>query len=184
MSHRPVEPRIPSSASRAKPAQRYQLTILLTLAACAVSHPLGPTPNNLASDASIDTLLLRSVASLLADDALGGRRTGTAGARTAAAYLVSECRRLGLEPLSGAGYRQEVPLLAATIVPGRSQIRIVGPGVDTTFAIPADFLADVGNARTLRDFAGELAYVGQAREVLWRRSDLPPLAGRVALMRA
>jgi hypothetical protein len=41
----------------------------------------------------------------------------------------------------------------------------------------------VGTGRTLRDFAGDLVYVGRAPDILFRRSDLPSLEGKVALMR-
>jgi hypothetical protein len=46
-----------------------------------------------------------------------------------------------------------------------------------------EFIADVGTGRTLHDFAGDLVYVGRAPDILFRRSDLPPLEGRVALLR-
>lgn len=131
----------------------------------------------------MDTLTLRAAASFLASDALLGRGTGTEGGRAAAAYLASECRRLGFTPVTEAGFDQELPLTQATIVPGGTTIRITGPGVDTTFAVWEDFIPDVGTARTLRGFSGELAYVGRAREILFRRSDLPPLQGKVALLR-
>jgi hypothetical protein len=183
---------MPISTLRGTPAEKSlppcrllksaALLVAAALAGCGGTHP----PNPLGPQAEappVDTLLLRGVTSYLADDALEGRGTGTRGGRLAAAYLASECRRLGLVPLAGDRYDQDVPLVRATIVPGATSVRIVGPGVDTTFAHGENFLVDVGNDRTLRDFAGELAYVGQAREVLWRRSDLPPLEGRIALLR-
>lgn len=132
----------------------------------------------------VDTLTLRAAASFLASDALLGRGTATEGGRAAAAYLESECRRLGLGPLTSAGFSQELPLTQATIVPTGTTIRITGPGVDTTFQEWEDFIPDVGTSQTLRGFSGELAYVGRAQEILFRRSDLPPLQGKVALLRS
>lgn len=132
----------------------------------------------------MDTLALRAAAAFLASDALQGRGTGSEGGRVTAAYLASECRRLGFSPLTDRGYEQDLPLTQATIVPATTSIRITGPGVDTTFAHWDDFIPDVATARTLRGFSGELAYVGRAREILFRRSDLPPLEGKVALLRS
>jgi hypothetical protein len=96
----------------------------------------------------------------------GGRRPARPGdrgsRRVAAAYLAAECRRLGLLPL-GDSYFQELPITEATIVPGGTSVRITGPGVDTTFAYYDDFIPDVGTEATLRDFGGDLVYVGRAR---------------------
>jgi hypothetical protein len=149
--------------------------------ACARPGPgaLAPRP----SEHEVDTLTLRAAASFLASDALLGRATASEGGQAAAAYLMAECRRLGFLPLPGAGYIQELPLTQATIVPGGTTVRITGPGVDTTFAHWDDFIPDVGTATTLREFSGGLAYVGRAQEILFRRSDLPPLQGKVALLR-
>jgi hypothetical protein len=150
--------------------------------ACGRPGP-GPAPAP-STHAAVDTLTLRAAASFLASDALLGRATGSAGGRAAAAYLVAECRRLGLLPVGRDGYAQELPLTQATIVPGGTAVRITGPGVDTTFTHWDDFIPDVGTAATLRGFSGELAYVGRAQEILFRRSDLPPLQGKVALLRS
>lgn len=152
-------------------------------AACGRAAPGAPAPSVSRQPHAVDTLSLRATASFLASDALQGRATGSAGGQAAAAYLAAECRRLGLSPVAGAGYAQELPLTQATIMPGGTTIRIVGPGVDTTFTHWDDFVPDVGTAATLRPFSGELAYVGRAQEILFRRSDLPPLEGKVALLR-
>ena len=157
----------------------------LAVLACGRSAPAGVGPVAAGDGGhSVDTLTVRAAASFLASDALQGRGTGTEGGRVAAAYLASECRRLGLVPLTAAGYAQELPLTQATIVPEATTVRLLGPGVDTTFAYWDDFIPDVGTAATLRDFSGELAYVGRAQEILFRRSDLPPLEGKVALLRS
>jgi len=153
------------------------LPAVLAGLACARSGPETVAP-------LVDTLTIRAAASFLASDALLGRRTGTEGGQVAAAYLAAECRRLGLEPLAGSGYEQDLPLTQATIVPAATTIRITGPGVDTTFVHWDDFIPDVGTEQPLRGFSGELAYVGRAQDILFRRSDLPPLEGKVALLRS
>ena len=85
--------------------------------------------------------------------------------------------------MSGRSYFQTVALREATIDEAASRIRVIGPGVDTVFLHHEEFIVDVGTGRTLRDFAGDLVYVGRAPDILFRRSDLPSLAGKVALMR-
>ncbi|HET9039184.1 MAG TPA: M28 family peptidase [Gemmatimonadales bacterium] len=170
-----------------------RFSTLLTLFASAVPVALacgrpglaGVAPAGVrAGTPTVDTLTLRAAASFLASDALRGRGTGTEGGRAAAAYLAAECRRLGLAPLTDTGYAQDLPLTQATIVPEATTVRITGPGVDTTFVHWEDFIPDVGTGQTLRGFSGELAYVGRAQEILFRRSDLPPLQGKVALLRS
>lgn len=131
----------------------------------------------------LDTLTMRAVTRVLASDSLQGRKTGTVGGTMAARFIADKCAGLGLMPVSGDGYFQTVPLREATIDQGASRIRVIGPDVDTVFLHHEEFIADVGTGRTLRDFAGDLVYVGRAPDILFRRSDLPPLEGKVALMR-
>jgi hypothetical protein len=152
--------------------------------ACARQPSAGPAPDRGGLVPGVDALTMRAASSFLASDALMGRGTATVGGRAAAAFLASECRRLGFAPLDTRGFIEDVPLTQATIVPGATTIRITGPGVDTTFVHWDDFIPDVGTATTLRGFSGELAYVGRAQEILFRRSDLPPLEGKVALLRS
>ena len=83
----------------------------------------------------------------------------------AAAYLVAECRRLGLLPVGRGGYAQELPLTQATIVPGGTTVRMTGPGVDTAFSpgaatIPRTTTGTSGfrskASRAIADFAIEV----------------------------
>jgi hypothetical protein len=162
-----------------------QLSTLRTLCLPAVLAGLAcarPGPETVAP--LVDTLTIRAAASFLAGDALLGRKTGTEGGGVAAACLAAECRRLGLAPRAAAGCEQDLPLTQATIVPAATTIRLAGPGLDTTFIHWNDLIPDVGTEQTLRGFSGELAYVGRAHDILFRRSDLPPLEGKAALLRS
>src|SRR5256885_1666704 len=47
---------------------------------------------------------------------------------------------------------------------------------------PSSFIPNASGQGTLADFAGELAWVGGATDVLARPDLLPPLTGRVAIM--
>lgn len=138
----------------------------------AVPQGLSPT----------DTLLMRRVAVALSADAMLGRKTGTPGADSAAQFIAAACGETGLRPV-GDRWFQSVPLLASTIDTAATRIRVIGPGVDTLFFHHEEFIVDLGTRSTLRGFSGELAYVGRAHDILFRKSELPPLEGKVALMR-
>jgi hypothetical protein len=155
------------------------LCLPAVLAGLACSKPDAETVAPL-----VDTLAIRAAASFLASDALVGRKTDTEGGPVAAAYLAAEWRRLGLAPRAAAGREQDLPLTQATIVPAAPTIRLTGPGLDTTFVHWDNFIPDVDTEPTLRRFSDELAYVGRAQDIRFRRSDLPPLEGRVALLRS
>src|SRR5688572_14316128 len=56
-----------------------------------------------------DTILLKKHITTLADDAMEGRETGTAGEKLAYEYLSGEFRRSGLLPKGTQGYIQPFP---------------------------------------------------------------------------
>lgn len=125
---------------------------------------------------------MRRIAVALSADAMLGRKTGAAGADAAAQYLAAACRALGFDS-TGGSLHQTVPLLESTIDTAGTRMRVIGPGVDTVFYHHDEFIADLGTRATLRGFSGELVYVGRAHDILFRRSELPALEGKVALMR-
>lgn len=157
--------------------------LLLILASChgppGASVSSAPPARALAPT---DTILMRRIALGLSADAMAGRKTGTPGADSAARLLADECRSIGFEPI-GTNWEQRVPLLESTIDTAGTRMRVIGPGVDTVFHHHDEFIVDLATRATLHGFAGELAYVGRAHDILFRRSDLPPLEGKVALMR-
>lgn len=180
-------PRPPLERLRHPPrGGRGAAALALLVAAGCVAAPLRYSTDITEREqaaASVDTLLLREVARSLSDDAMEGRRTGTAGGERAAEYLAAQCRRLGLLPVGSDDYFQEVPLVEAAIDSVGSTVRIVGPAKDTTFVYWEEFIPDVGTATTLRGFRGPLTYVGRAPDILFTRSNLPDLRGQVALLR-
>ena len=132
--------------------------------------------------AHTDTVLMRQVSRALSADALLGRKSGTPGADSAAYLIAAACTAIGFRPVHDR-WLQPVPLLESTIDTGGTRIRVIGPGVDTVFFHHEEFIVDLGTRSTLRSFSGELAYVGRAHDILFRKSELPPLEGKVALMR-
>jgi hypothetical protein len=85
---------------------------------------------------------LEALLSTLAADSMEGRRTGTAGAHRAAAFLAAELERYGVEPAGTDGYFQPVPMARVTVqTQNGSRERLVLPSADVSFdTIPADRL--------------------------------------------
>lgn len=137
----------------------------------------------------IDSMALRAHTYFLSHDLLEGRGTGRRGNDIAALYLATAAEALGL---SGAGeggsYFQVVPLTEAVIDTAETTLTAsvdsaAGHVAVRAFRTPRDFVPNVGTGTTLVSFAGALAYVGTAHDVLAHPGSLPTLTGRVALVR-
>ncbi|MDO8666178.1 MAG: M28 family peptidase [Gemmatimonadales bacterium] len=138
----------------------------------------------------IDSMRLRAHTWFLSHDLLEGRGTGRRGADVAALYVATEAERIGLRGAGPAGSPyQPVPLLEAEIDRTNTSITLRVPDRDSSSAIvfqffyPRGFIPNVGTARTLTGFSGDLVYVGSARDILVHPDRLPDLTGKVAVMR-
>jgi hypothetical protein len=127
----------------------------------------------------IDTLAIRAHTYFLAHDLLAGRGTGSRGAHLAAAYIVSQCQRLGLAPIEGR-YLLPVPLESAKILPS-TRLVAAGPRGKLAFLYPSDFTPNVGSKETLRGFAGMTAFVGGEADIAAGKARYLDLAGAVAV---
>ncbi len=153
----------------------------------------APEPASLAAQGTrgaIDSMRLRAHTYFLSHDLLEGRGTGRRGADIAALYVATEAERIGLTGAGPGGSPfQDVPLVEAEIDGAGSSITLRVPGRDSGTAIrlpflyPWSFIPNVGTARTLRSFSGDLVYLGAARDVLVHPERLPDLRGKVAVMR-
>jgi hypothetical protein len=163
--------------------------LLLASAAPAASQSIDALPTDtrrtgtLRSDTlHIDTLAIRGHTRFLADDLLGGRGTGTVGERIAAAYIVSQAKRLGLHHLPGTGsFMLPVPLRAADVHPG-TRVAIHAGSDTVVFRSGDDFVVNTGGASAFRDFGGHALYWGdpeRAARVL--AAGHPPAAGTAPL---
>lgn len=132
-----------------------------------------------AQDHVISERTLDAHTRFLADDLLLGRATGSDGARLAALYIESACRRLGLLPPSG-GYRQPVQLEEASILPSTTLRLSRGPG-EVGFSYPMDFIPDIGTTGTNDGFEGRAVFVGGERDLLDGDLGELDLRGRVAV---
>ena len=153
--------------------------LLLGLAGCAAgtaAHPASPSPS---ASATITAADMFARIEFLASDALRGRDTPSPGLEAAAAYIVSEYRRLGLEPAGEDGtFFQRYPFGVygldtatvhfGTIAEGMRDNRMLVYG-DDFYASPAAALsgAEMGHARLA--WVGRLGAGGLPR-VDWRHT--------------
>lgn len=156
--------------------------------AVATPHPAGAQAP--ARPSPIDTTAIRAHTRFLADDLLEGRGTGRRGDDVAALYIAAQAERIGLRGAGdGGGYLLPVPLVEAQIDSVLTSLRLtVDPSAGAgggSWHVPyrSGFIPNVGTARTLVAFAGELVYLGSARDVLAHPDRVPPLSGRVAVIR-
>jgi Iap family predicted aminopeptidase len=96
-----------------------RLLAVLPLAACGGN----PTPSMAgAAGADVTTVAnVRQELGVLAADSMMGRRTGTAGARSAARYIADRMRSIGIEPAGDDGFIQTIPLARVTTAQGRTR---------------------------------------------------------------
>jgi len=86
-----------------KTARLALITLLLTPPAWGVEPITGPE--------------LLSHITIIADDSMEGRGTGSPGERRAALYVAEQFRKIGLRPGNGDSYVQEVPMTGITADP-------------------------------------------------------------------
>jgi len=133
--------------------------------------------------AAIDSMALRGHTWFLSHDLLEGRDTGSRGAELAARYLAAAAEALGLRGAAGDGsFFQLVPLVEAVIDTVGTRLVVTDSTGTLTARTPADFIPNGGTTATLVDFAGGLAWVGGASDVLAHPERLPPLRGHVVIM--
>ncbi len=135
------------------------VTGLCLLAACSAptSQRRVPFPQP-AREPEIDTLAMKAQTYFLAHDLLAGRGAGTPGAALAAVYIASACQALGLSPVAGSDFMQEIPLVESRV---QDAALVVQQGERTaTFRYPADFLPDLGGEQALEGLGGSARYGG------------------------
>lgn len=84
----------------------------------------GSVYSSVAQVLSPDTLLLKQHITILSDDKMEGRETGTAGEKMAYEYLSAEFRKVGLLPKGSAGYIQPFPFNAGSYMGSGNTLRI------------------------------------------------------------
>jgi len=102
---------------------------------------------------------LRAHLAFLADDLLEGRGTGQRGGDLTVRYLETQAAALGLQPVTAAGYRQQVDMVGQKTLAGSSlRFEAGGKELSTTFGQEAVYANANGNAATA--LAAPLLFVG------------------------
>ena len=134
--------------------------VLFGCAAPAAAPPANGGSAAVAAAAEITPTDVYATISFLASDALRGRDTPSQGLEAAAAYLVSEYQRLGLEPAGENGsFYQRYPFPLRQLDLGRAGFRIGTPAGEEAFAYGEDFFA-VG--ATGDEIPAPLVFVGRS----------------------
>lgn len=137
----------------------------LTLGACAPAATVGTPPAAplaAASARGAETITATDMfarIAFLSSDALRGRDTPSQGLDAAAAYLVSEYRRLGLEPAGENGtFYQMYPFGMRRLNAARTGLRIRSARGEQTLRYGEDFFVAGG---TTADLEGGLVFAGR-----------------------
>ncbi len=119
---------------------------------------------------------------VLADDSLRGRATGTEDYLKAARYVADEFRKAGLEPIGTDGYFQTAHLATARLIADRSGVALVtGSHADT---LVLDTAATINlTTTTPAHVSGPMVFVGYGLHFPGIRDDLAgtSVKGRVAV---
>ena len=107
--------------------------IVGALVACATTS-VAPIP-------SANSENIRATVEYLASDELAGRETGSATYRQAAEYVARQFQALGLQPVGGSGYLQEVPFRRASWNGHEPTLVLQGSDGDISFKFGEDFFA-------------------------------------------
>ena len=142
------------SPRRMSPVATTVLLLVAALSSCATEPP-PITLANAADSLSVDAYLAHQTA--LSSDAMQGRRPGTAGYDSAAAYVVREAEALGLTPGGEDGsWVQPILFRRAHLEPGSASFTVG----DRTLEYGADFTIVPGVTATGVDLRAPLVFGG------------------------
>jgi len=123
-----------------------------------------------------------NVVTVLADDSLHGRASGTDDYLEAARYVAREFEKPGLAPAGTDGYFQTAHLSTARLVPEHSGIALVTKGVADTLKLGTDASINLSTTTAPRA-AGQMVFVGYGLHFPGIRDDLgaTSVRGKVAV---
>jgi len=146
------------------------------------------TPRTVAEAAAvIDSELLLSDVSMLASDEFEGRGPGTAGDRTARAYLASRLADIGCEPAFGGGsYEQPFSIVGLTTELPETWVFQGDDGTEVSLERSVEYLGGIGvQKREAKIDNAPVVFVGygiEAPEEEWNDFKGADLKGAVLLM--
>ena len=156
----------------------HQRRVALLVGLCfvaGVGEAREPTPG------AITAARIRGHMRFLADDLLEGREAGTRGFDVAAAYVAAQFEGMGLQPLEGGSYFQEVTLRRATPVDSALEVRAGKSAVG--LVAERDFVVLGHPTRETFEAEGEVVFVGHGvRAPEFRHDDYGDAAVRGRLV--
>jgi aminopeptidase YwaD len=157
-----------------------QITLLVTGDCYGNTNPdsLGKGKITTTSSLVPDTILLKQHITILSDDAMEGRETGTAGEKLAYEYLSKEFRTVGLLPKGTQGYVQPFPFNAGSYMGPGNSLKIGKKG----YTAGEQFYPLAYSAN--KAFSGKTTYVGHGVPAPGRDDyqGLSDLAGKAFVM--
>ncbi len=129
---------------------RFMAAFLFTVLMMTLSSPAADTVSGEA---------IMEHVRILADDAMQGRGTGSAGERRAAGYIEAQFKKIGLEPAFGNGYVQEVPMIGITADPA-AKVTFTGPKGISVARYFDDFSGGCGVLQEKVAVDSEIVFVG------------------------
>ncbi|OBV39376.1 M28 family peptidase [Janthinobacterium psychrotolerans] len=138
-------------------------TLFLSLAATSFAASLAlafpvHAANNLPT---VQEAPLRAHLAFLSDDLLEGRGTGQRGADLTVAYLESQARLIGLQPLRGNSFRQSVRIAGVKSRPQDSSLKATGGGGQAVpLAFGPDWVWATGDSAAAHTFDAPLVFAG------------------------
>lgn len=128
----------------------------------------------------------RALVAELASDAFEGRAPGSPGEVRTVEFLEREFQELGLRPANGASFRQEVPLVEITAVPGDSRLAFEVAGQRLDLALADDMVVGTRRVQPASSVAGsDVVFVGYgivAPEYGWNDYEGLDMRGKTALI--
>jgi len=151
----------------------------LLICGCAPRSPTpGPPTKHALTSPQVTAADLRRRLSVVADDSLQGRGTGSSGHDAATAYIVTELARLGVRPAGDHGtYFQEVPGFYRFVADSQTMATDAGQA----FVAMRDFVAIYPNGRP-REFRDAEVIFGGVLEDPGRRISAADANGRFVIL--
>jgi len=161
----------------------------LTLSACGPKpEPAAPpAPDHLATTAEITAADLKARVKELADDKYEGRGPGTEKGEAAAQWIADEMKRAGIAPGNGDSYFQTVEMVAQTVDPATSSLKITADGKTTDLKLGPDavFISKHQDQPTVSFTDSDVVFVGYgvvAPEASWNDYAGLDVKGKTVVM--
>jgi Zn-dependent M28 family amino/carboxypeptidase len=163
----------------------YRIPITLACLALLAGCNATRTARELAAEA-ITEPAYRGYVETLSSDEFGGRAPGSAGERKTVQYLEQQFLQLGLQPVQGGSFRQDVPLVEIAADPKASYLDFESGGRKMALSLSEDMVVGTRRLRpTVVVSASDVVFVGYgivAPEYGWNDYAGLDMRGKTALI--